>query len=52
MAELLQVQGKLQDAQPLYEEALAGCRQVLGDRHPHTRMVNDSLARLMQAIPV
>ena len=26
----------LREAEPLKREALAGCREVLGNRHPHT----------------
>ena len=33
---LLQDQGKLDEAEPLYREALAACRETLGDRHPST----------------
>ena len=33
---LLQAMGKLEEARPLYEEALQACRETLGDRHPDT----------------
>ena len=33
---LLQDQGKLDEAEPLYREALAASRETLGDRHPDT----------------
>ena len=33
---LLQDMGKLEEARPLYEEALQARRETLGDRHPST----------------
>ena len=36
MGGLLQAMGKLEEARPLYEEALQGRRETLGDRHPRT----------------
>ena len=36
MGRLLQAQGKLDEAEPLYREDLAACRETLGDRHPDT----------------
>eukprot|EP00966_Prymnesium_polylepis_P280045 6470177-Prymnesium_polylepis.1 len=33
---LLYTQGKLEEAAPLYREALEGRRATLGDRHPNT----------------
>ena len=29
-------EGKLADAEPMFREALAGCRETLGDKHPET----------------
>ena len=36
MATLLEDMGKLEEARPLYEEALQARRETLGDRHPDT----------------
>ena len=36
-------------AEPFYQAALAGCRQVLGDTHPDTLTSMDNLAILYQA---
>ena len=36
MACCLKAQGKLEDAEPLYREALNTCRRILGDDHPDT----------------
>ncbi len=37
LAVLLQAQGKLAEAGPLFREALDGQRRTLGDAHPNTR---------------
>ena len=36
MGGLLLAMGKLEEARPLYEEALQGSRETLGDSHPYT----------------
>ena len=40
--------GKLEEAMPLYEEALQGCRETLGNRHPHTLISIGNLADLLR----
>ena len=35
-------------AKPLYEEALAACRETLGDRHPDTLASINNLGLLLQ----
>lgn len=49
LARLLREQGKLEDAEPLCVEALAGCRRVLGDSHPSTLAAISNLASLLSA---
>ena len=46
---LLQAQGKLDEARPLCEEALAGRRAALGDTHPGTLTSIGNLGSLLQA---
>jgi len=35
-AMLLKAQGKLDEAEPLYRDDLAACKDTLGDKHPST----------------
>jgi serine/threonine protein kinase/tetratricopeptide (TPR) repeat protein len=49
LALLLQSQGKLAEAEPLYREALAGYRAQLGDSNPETLTVIDNLALVSYA---
>ena len=35
-AGLLKAQGKLDEAEPLYRDELAACKETLGDKHPDT----------------
>lgn len=48
LALLLQCQGRLGDAEPLYREALAGRRKGLGDRHRDTLVAVQNLADLLR----
>ena len=41
----------LREAEPLKREALQGCREVLGNRHPHARVVANLADLLMQLGP-
>ena len=45
---MLSDQGKLGDAEPLYREALAGCRRTLGDEHPSTLSSINNVANLLK----
>ncbi|XRB10325.1 EF-hand domain-containing protein [Pseudoscourfieldia marina] len=47
VASLLSDQGKYAKAEPLYREALDGCRRVLGDAHPQTLASISGLAILL-----
>ncbi len=49
LALLLQDQGKLAEAAPLFREALAGRRAKLGDQHPSTLTSINNFASLLQA---
>ena len=49
LAGLLQAQGDLAGARPLYERALAIREKVLGPEHPDTAMSLNNLAVLLQA---
>ena len=42
----MQDEGKLDEAKPLYEEAVAGQRETLGDKHPKTLDSINNLAKL------
>jgi tetratricopeptide (TPR) repeat protein len=48
MARLLQAQGKLSEAEPLYREALEARRRTLGDTHPSTLASISNMAVLLQ----
>ena len=48
LATLLQDQGQLDEARPLYEEALQACRETLGDRHPSTLTSIYNLGALLE----
>ena len=49
MGWLLEDMGKLEEVRPLYEEALQGCRETLGDRqHPRTLYSIYLLADLLE----
>ncbi len=47
LAALLQAQGHLEEARPLYVDALEGRRRTLGPNHPHTFTSMLSLATLL-----
>ena len=47
MAALLYAQGKLAEAESLFLEALAGCREALGDEHPSTLNSIANMAELL-----
>jgi len=49
MASLLQAQGKLNEAEPLFREALEAVRATLGEHHPNTLASFNSMASLLQA---
>ena len=42
----MKAEGKPDEAKPLFEEALAGKREVIGDKHPSTLISINSLAKL------
>ena len=46
---LLMKQGKLDEAEPLYWEALEASRATLGDRHPHTLVSISNMTLLLKA---
>ena len=48
LADLLQDEGRLDEAQPLLEEALAGRRAALGDAHPDTLGSINNLGALLK----
>ena len=48
LASLLNAQGHLDQAEPLYREALAARRETLGDRHPDTLSSSNGLADLLR----
>ena len=45
---LLRDMGKLEEARPLYEEYMQGCKETLGDRHPHTLVSINGMGALLQ----
>ena len=49
MAQLLQAQGKLADAEPLCHEGLAGSRETLRNKHPDTLASISNMAGLLKA---
>jgi hypothetical protein len=49
LAGAYQAAGRLGEAIPLYEAALAGLVRVLGEDHPDTRVIRDNLAAAYQA---
>ena len=49
LARLLQDQGKLSEAEPLFRDALRLRRETLGETHPDTLQSMTNLARLLQA---
>ncbi|MCH8903617.1 MAG: tetratricopeptide repeat protein, partial [Bacteroidetes bacterium] len=50
MGVLLDVQGKLDEAEPYYREALEGRRRVLGDDHPSTLTSINNMGNLLNAL--
>ena len=48
LASLLKAMGEREAARRLYEEALAGKRATLGDRHPNTLSSINNLALLLK----
>lgn len=46
-AQVLYAQNKLEEAEPLFREALAGCQEILGDEHPNTTLILNNLAGLL-----
>ena len=48
LARMLRDQGKLQEAKPLFEEALKRRRETLGPRHPHTLASIGNLTDLLR----
>eukprot|EP00964_Phaeocystis_antarctica_P163606 scaffold140063_cov127-Phaeocystis_antarctica.AAC.2 len=49
MGLLLQDMGQLEEARPLYKEALQGRKETLGDRHPDTLGSIGNMADLLRA---
>ncbi|KAJ1618984.1 Tetratricopeptide repeat-domain-containing protein, partial [Pavlovales sp. CCMP2436] len=49
LASLLEDQGKLDEALPLYMRALKGCEEQLGASHPDTLTSVNNLAMLLEA---
>jgi len=49
MGYLLDAQGKLDEAEPYYREALEGCRRVFGDDHPSTLTSISNMGSLLQS---
>jgi tetratricopeptide (TPR) repeat protein len=50
MGDLLHYQGKLDEAEPYYREALEGFRRVLGDEHPDTLIAVNNMAYLQWSL--
>lgn len=49
LADLLERQGRLDEAEELYREALAGCKLALGAAHAHTQRRAARLERMLRA---
>jgi len=49
LANLLKAQGKLTEAEPLYQRALKGRIEVLGPKHPDTLSSVHNLTQLLKA---
>ena len=49
LASVLKAEGNLDEARPLYEEALAGMREMCGDKHPNTLISVNNLGSLLKA---
>ena len=47
---LLKAQGRLEEAAPLYREALDARRAMLGDRHPHTLTAIGNLGSTLKSM--
>ena len=45
---LLKIMGQLEEARPLYEEALQACRETLGDRHSDTLISISNMGMFLQ----
>ena len=43
------MQGKLDEAEPLYKESLAIKKKVFGDEHPKVALALNNLAQLLKA---
>ncbi len=50
LAALYQSQGKYEQAEPLYIQALDMQRRVLGEEHPHTNRVHDNFIDFLQEV--
>jgi len=48
LASFLETQGKLDEAEPLYREAVSGAKKNLGDAHPLTVTFQKNLNVLLQ----
>ena len=48
LAELYSSQGRYEEAEPLYLQALAIAEQALGENHPTTVMIRENLQTLRQ----
>ncbi|MFN9317034.1 MAG: tetratricopeptide repeat protein [Microcystis sp.] len=48
LAKLYQSQGKYEEAEPLYLQALAIAEQALGENHPNTVKIRENLQTLRQ----
>jgi hypothetical protein len=49
MGALLKAMGKLEEARPLFEEAVQGGKETLGDGHPYTLIFTQHLDLLLKA---
>jgi tetratricopeptide (TPR) repeat protein len=48
LAKLYNSQGKYEEAEPLYLQALAIAEQALGENHPNTVKIRESLQKMRQ----